>query len=133
MSWWYNKNLKIEFRAVPYAVNNHVLEFRISPDQDLTFETDESFLGFKYKKKRQYKTDWHRAQKFLNYPGACHRDEEDCYLPIFIYNQRELEFYKNNFSTFDDFFKWIEKEDNKEKKEWEIERNNWLANNEAWY
>ena len=42
MSFWYQNNLKIEFRAVPYSIN-HAIEYRISPDQDLEFEVEKSF------------------------------------------------------------------------------------------
>lgn len=37
-------NLKIEFRAVPYAHEEKVLEYRISPEQDLTYYVEVSYL-----------------------------------------------------------------------------------------
>lgn len=83
MSFYYNNNLKIEFRAVPYSTS-HVLEFRISPDQDLNYEVEKSFFGIKYKKKNKYSTSWRQPTRFLNYPSAYLYNEEDCYLPIFV-------------------------------------------------
>lgn len=46
MSFYYNRNLKIEFRAVPYSSTSHVLEFLISPNQDLNFEVEKSFFWY---------------------------------------------------------------------------------------
>ena len=132
MSFWYNDNLKIEFRAVPYSTK-HVLEYRISPDQDLNFEIEKSFLGIKYKKKKKYKTNWHQPQKFLNYPGAYHNCEDDCYLPIFIDDRNELERIKMSYKTIGDFFAWRNAEDKKQKDEWEVERNEYLKEHQNWY
>ena len=40
-------NLKIEFRAVPYAFEKRVLEYRISSEQDLTYYVEKKlFMGF---------------------------------------------------------------------------------------
>ena len=52
MSFYYNNNLKIEFRAVPYSTS-HVLEFRISPDQDLNYEVEKSFFFVLNTRKRR--------------------------------------------------------------------------------
>lgn len=132
MSFWYNDNLKIEFRAVPYSTS-HVLEYRISPDQDLNFEVEKSFLGIKYKKKKKYSTSWREPQQFLNYPGACHYYEDDCYLPIFIRNKKDLEEYKAKFKTIGEFFDWLNKANQCEKDEWQIERTNYLEEHKDWY
>lgn len=132
MSFWYNDNLKIEFRAVPYSTS-HVLEYRISPDQDLNFEVEKSFLGIKYKKKKKYSTCWHQPRIFVNYPGACHHYEEDCYLPIFIQDKKDLENFKLKYKTIGEFFTWKDKEENREKDEWQIERINYLEEHKEWY
>ena len=132
MAFWYNNDLKIEFRAVPYSTS-HVLEYRISPDQDLNFEIEKSFLGIKYKKKKKYNTSWHQPRIFVNYPGACHRCEEDCYLPIFIRDKKELENFKLKYKTIGDFFTWKDKEEKREKDEWQTERTNYLEEHKEWY
>ena len=41
------KDLKIQFRAVSYAKTNHVLEYRVDPNQDLTYEKTYGFWIFK--------------------------------------------------------------------------------------
>ena len=132
MSYWVSDHLKIEFRAVPYA-SEHALEYRISPNQKLDFETDEKFLWFKYKKKRKYKTDWHTVRHFVNYPSAYLHDEEDCYLPIFIRKRNELEFYKESFHTYGEFIKWLNKKEEPERSSWKVERMNYLHEKEDWY
>lgn len=132
MSFWYQNNLKIEFRAIPYSTT-HALEYRISPDQDLEFEVEKSFLGFKYKKKNKYKTNWHQVEHFVNYLGACRYDESECYLPIFVHNKKEFEEFKNNYKTIGEFFAWLDKENERERKEWEIERAIYLSTNNNWY
>ena len=133
MSFWYNNNLKIEFRAVPYASTSHVLEFRISPDQDLNYEVEKSFFGIKYKKKNKYKTNWHKPRRFLNYPGAWRYDEEDCYLPIFVRNRKDLENFKSKYKTIGEFFDWIDRENKREKDEWQTEQANYAKEHIDWY
>ena len=132
MSFLYNDNLKIEFRAVPYS-RSHVLEYRISPDQDLNFEVDKSFLGIKYKKKKRYDTSWHRPEIFVNYPGAYRHYEEDCYLPIIFRDRKKFENFKLKYKTIGEFFAWKDKEDKQEKDEWQIKRTNYLEEHKDWY
>ena len=52
----YREDLKIEFKAEIFGSvgTYHVLMYRISPDQDLTYIEERSFLGFKYKVKKKF-------------------------------------------------------------------------------
>ena len=52
----YRENLKIQFRAVAYGHSNHVLEYRIDPNQDLTYEKTYGFWIFKFTIKRKFST-----------------------------------------------------------------------------
>ena len=135
MSFLYNNNLKIEFRAVPYASSSHVLEYRISPDQDLIYEKHVSWLWglIKFKCKCKFSTNWQRAYQFLNYPSAYLYDEGHNYLPIFIKDRKELEMFKFKYKTIGEFFAWRDKEDKREKDEWQIEHTNYLEENKEWY
>lgn len=133
MSFYYNRNLKIEFRAVPYSSTSHVLEFRISPDQDLNFEVDKSFFGIKYKKKKKYSTSWRQPKRFLNYPSAYLYDEEDCYFPICVSTRKDLENFKSKYKTIGEFFDWIDKENKREKDEWQTEQANYAEKHTNWY
>lgn len=133
MSFYYNRNLKIEFRAVPYSSTSHVLEFRISPNQDLNFEVDKSFFGIKYKKKNKYNTSWRQPTRFLNYPSAYLYGEEDCYLPIFVRTRKDLENFKSKYKTIGEFFEWIDRENKREKNEWQTEQANYAKEHTDWY
>ena len=72
----YRDDLKIEFKGRIYGSSGtyHVLMYRISPDQDLTYIEKRSFLGFKYKVKEEFDTSWHEAYQYLNYPGSEEHD-----------------------------------------------------------
>ena len=133
MSFYYNRNLKIEFRAVPYSSTSHVLEFRISPNQDLNFEVEKSFFGIKYKKKNKYNTSWRQPTIFLNYPSAYLYGEEDCYLPIFVRTRKDLENFKSKYKTIGEFFDWIDRENKREKNEWQTEQANYAKEHTDWY
>lgn len=129
----YRDNLHIEFRAVPYGITDvHVLEYRISPDQDLSYTEEIKFLCLKFNVKRKFKTNWHQAVKFLNWPSLYKFDESEGYLPIFIKAKSDLAWYKNNFSTIGSFFEYREKEDAKEMDEYRRDREEFLNNNSIW-
>jgi hypothetical protein len=134
MSFAYNKDLKIEFRAVPYSTS-HVLEYRISPDQNLTYETEVSIFGlFKIKLKKKYKTNWHQPCTLVNYPGAERYSKEsgEPYLPMFIRDKKELKDYQTKFKTCGEFFKYTDETEAKEEAAWQKARNEYLDNCGTW-
>jgi len=134
MSFAYNKNLKIEFRAVPYSTS-HVLEYRISPDQDLTYETEISIFGLcKIKLKRKYKTNWHQPCTLVNYPGAERHSKEsgEPYLPMFVRDKNEFKKIQSTFNTIGEFFDYVNKEEAKEEAEWQKARNEYLKTCGTW-
>ena len=134
MSFAYNKNLKIEFRAVPYSTS-HVLEYRISPNQDLTYETEVNIFGlFKIKLKRKYKTNWHQPTIITNYPSAYLYSKEsgEIYLPFFIREKKDLQKFKTSFDTIGEFFDFMNREEAKGEAEWQKDRNEYLKNRGIW-
>ena len=134
MSFAYNKNLKIEFRAVPYSTS-HVLEYRISPDQDLSYETEVSIFGlFKIKLKRKYKTNWHQPCTFVNYPGSERYSKEsgEPYLPIFVHDKDEFKKIQSSFKTIGEFFDYVNEVESKEEAKWQKARNEYLKNSGTW-
>ena len=134
MSFAYNKDLKIEFRAVPYSTS-HVLEYRISPEQDLTYETEFNIFGlFKVKLKRKYKTNWHQPYVFNNWPGSERYSKEsgEPYLPMFVRDKNEFKKIQSAFKTIGEFFDYVNKEEAKEEAEWQKARNEYLENNTVW-
>lgn len=134
MSFAYNKGLKIEFRAVPYSTS-HVLEYRISPNQDLTYETEVNIFGlFKIKLKRKYKTNWHQPCTLVNYPSAYLYSKEsgEPYLPMFIRDKNEFKKIQSSFNTIGEFFDYVNKEEAKEEAKWQKARNEYLKTCGTW-
>ena len=68
----YRNDLKVEFKAESFGTSGtyHVLMYRISPDQNLTYHKEQLFLGLKYNVKKKFDTSWHRADRYLNYPSS---------------------------------------------------------------
>lgn len=129
----YRNDLKIEFKAETYGLsgNYHVLMYRICPDQDLTYIEERSFLGFKYKVKKEFDTSWQEAHQYLNYPSACYHDEPQTN-PVLMKEQKEFEEWKTNCKTVGDFFARLDKINEKEIEEWKQDRKKHLSNNKTW-
>lgn len=130
----YKENLKIQFRAVAYSTS-HALEFRIDPNQDLTYEKTYGFWIFKFTIKRKFSTKWHQPEHYWNHITAMYytEDSQDNWSPYFIENQKSLNWYKNNFKTIGEFLKYHNDYSNKEYKEWKIARANYLKEQETMY
>ena len=113
-------NLKIEFRAVPYAAESKVLEYRISPEQDLTYYDDVNLLWglIKFKRKRKYNTGWKRLSVFECGLTSHYYTVNDSFnwMPIWCNKQETLNWYKRTFETFGAFERYIT---DKEKREME--------------
>lgn len=111
-------NLKIEFRAVLYAKRSRVLEYRISPNQDLVYYENVSYLWglIKFKRKKKYSTKWKRVQVFKCSYTSHYYDVNHWlnYMPIWCDNQETLDWYKRTFETFGDFERYLT-----EKEKWE--------------
>ena len=128
------ENLKIEFRAVPYASNSRVLEYRISSEQDLTYYVEKSYLWglIKFKCKRKYNTSWKRISIFKcgltsHYYDINHNIN---YMPIFCNNQEALNWFKKTFETYGAFETYlVEKEKSEIEKYWR-NRNKYLEDRE---
>lgn len=114
-------NLKIEFRAVPYLHEEKVLEYRISPEQDLTYYVEVSYLWglIKFKRKKKYSTEWNQIQEFRCGLTSHYYDVDDWlnYMPIWCNNQETLNWYKRTFETFGAFEKYIT-----DREKWEYEK-----------
>ena len=130
----YRDDLKIELRAVPYSPYSHVLEWRISPNQDLKYLDDEiekSWFGFVKKlvhKVRKYNTFWHQPRLFAA-PLTMDLYEfnyEFNWGPMWCENKQQLEYYKQKFKTYGDIRKYIEDHTNKSYKKWKAAREAYL-------
>ena len=128
-------DLKIQFRAVSYAKSNHVLEYRVDPNQDLTYKKTIGFWIFKFTIKRKYSIKWHRPEHYWNHCTAKYYTEDSWnnWGPYFIEHHESLDWYKNNFKTIGEFLKYHNDYSNKEYKAWKIDRANYLKEQEPMY
>lgn len=131
MGFTYRDDLKVELKATPFTRTSHQLMYRISPDQDLTYYKEYSFLGIKFKIKRKYSTKWHEAYQYLNYPSAYLYSEEPVN-PVLFHNIKEFLEWKNECKTMGDFFNKLDAIDQKELNEWKMARKKYLENCGDW-
>lgn len=129
----YRNDLKVELKAEPHGLSGsyHVLMYRISPDQDVTYYEDRSFLGFKYTIKKKFDTSWHKAYQYLNYPSA-HMYSEPQTNPVLLRKIEEFEEWKTNCKTMGDFFARLGEIDKQEIEEWKRDREKHLNNCKTW-
>ena len=124
------ENLKIEFRAVPYASNSRVLEYRISSEQDLTYYVEKSYLWglIKFKCKRKYNTSWKRISIFKCGLTSHYYDINKWlhYMPIFCDNQETLNWFKRTFETYGAFERYIVEREKPEIEKYWKNRNKYL-------
>lgn len=116
-------SLKIEFRAVPYADESHVLEYRVSPEQDLTYYAEVSYLWglIKFKRKKKYSTKWKQVQEFRCSLTSHYYDDDEWlnYMPIWCDSPGTLNWFKRTFQTLGAFEKYIvEREKPEREKHW---------------
>lgn len=130
-------NLKIEFRAVPYANNYYALEYRIAPDQDLEYTKKVSLLWglIKFDWKTKYSTKWKEITVFKNYLTSHLYDVDDMlnWTPILIKDQDGLESYKSKYKTLGQWMSYIQERHNKEMDKYNEERKNYLKSRQTLY
>ena len=129
----YRKDLKIEFKAESYGSSGlyHVLMYRISPNQNLNYTEERSFLGFKYKVKCKFDTSWHEAYQYLNFPGACQYDKPQTNL-VLMKEHEEFKEWKSSCKTMGEFFERLDKINEKEINEWKRDREKYLNECKTW-
>lgn len=123
-------DLKIEFRAVPFVFEQRVLEYRISPKQDLTYYVEKSYLWglIKFKRKCKYDTGWKRISVFQCGLTSHYYDINEWlnYMPIFCDNQETLNWFKRTFETYGAFNRYIVEKEKPEIEEYWKKRNKYL-------
>lgn len=119
----YRNDLKIEFKAKIYGSlgTYHVLMFRISPDQDLTYTEERSFLGFKYNVKKKFDTSWHEAYQYLSFISSYIHVEPQT-IPVLMKEYEEFENWKTSCKTIGEFFDRLDKINKQEIEKWKINR-----------
>ena len=134
-------NLKIQLRSVPYASYSHVLEYRIDPNQDITYEAvPNNFFGKLLKKIgwkfiKTFDTSWHQPQVFMNWVSMALYEFDDSFNwgPIWCDSKNTLENFKRQFVTYGDLRRYIEEKTNESYKRWKIERDKYLENKKTIY
>ena len=127
--------LLIEFRAVPYSSDSHVLEYRIDPNQNLTYSKKFKVLGIPFKLKFRYASTWIRAERFMNRITSYMYDANDHIhiMPIFVDTKDALGSYKRKYKTIGEF---LEREllrySEKEFEEYNKERAKYLERKAIW-
>ena len=128
----YRNDLKIEFKAEFHCKGGiyHMLMYRISPDQDLTYTEERSFLGFKYKVKRKFDTSWHEARHYIN--SGAEEYNKPRTIPVLMLYQEEFEEWKSSCKTMGEFFARLDKINEKEIEKWKRDREKYLNNTKTW-
>lgn len=134
-------DLKIQLRAVPFASYSKVLEYRIDPEQELTYEKEPSNfferilkkLGFKLI--RKYSTDWKQPRQFSNPLTMELYDFRDDFNwgPIWCDNQDSLNYYKRMFKTYKDLQDYLTQVNEKGYENWKKARTEYLNKHKTLY
>lgn len=138
------RDLKIEVRAVIHVegLSNRVLEYRISPDQDVSYEIDAEGWWQRLEKRLFpkkyvgcYGTYWVRPHVFANYTLAYLYDEDNDlnWIPIWIKDKKEFEHYKNKFKTYGDLKDWMDEWNETNIAVWKKRREEYLGESQDWY
>ena len=134
-------DLKIQLRAVPFASYSKVLEYRIDPEQELTYEKEPSNfferilkkLGFKLI--RTFNTSWKQPRQFSNPLTMELYDFRDDFNwgPIWCDNQDSLDYYKRMFKTYKDLQDYLTQVNEKGYENWKKARTEYLNKRKALY
>ena len=129
----YREDLKIEFKAEIFGSSGiyHVLMYRISPDQDLIYYEERSFLGFKYKVKKKFDTSWQEGWQYLTWGPICGCEDEPTTNPILFDKRSKFEEWKL-CKTMGEFFEKLDKINEKEIMEWKEYRKRYLSQKGDW-
>lgn len=129
----YRDNLKIEFKAVPYGSigTYRRLMYRISPEQDLTYYKEYSFLGIKFKLKKTFDTSWQKGWQYLTWGASCGCEDEPTTNPILFNTKSEFEDWKR-CQTMGEYFEKLDKINEKEINEWKEVREKYLSQEGEW-
>lgn len=138
------EDLKIELRAVIYVEgsNGRVLEFRFSPDQDLSYEVEPRGWWQRLEKKwhpdryvEHYSTYWHRPKVMSDNSLAylCAQDASINQIPIWVKDKNQFQDYKDKFKTYRDLLDWMAEWNRVNVEKWRNKRIELLGDRSDWY
>lgn len=123
------EDLKIEFRAIPYGVSDHALQYRIDPnDENNQYTIIKKYLFGLFKRTitKKYSYDWKLVHYFVGWSDWA---EYNCHVnwqPIWIKNEEDLNEYKKKFKTIGQFEKYIKDKADKNYQKWSKDREYYL-------
>lgn len=132
------RNLKVELRAVNYSDHStsHVLEWRISPDQDLKYYKEHKWLFglIKFGTVSKHSVKWHQPYVFRCGTISKHYPENDDYhyAPIFIHSKNELSELSGKYKTYGELSDWIKNSEAEEIRKYRKERKEFLNEQSTW-
>ena len=132
------RNLKIELRAVNYSDRStyHVLEWRISPEQDVRYYKEHKWLFglIKFGTVVKANTKWHMPYVFRC--GICSKyyaeDDDYNYSPIFIESKEKLRELSEKIKTYGELSEWINERVSNEIYKYRAERKQFLEEQSTW-
>ena len=107
-------NLKVELRSALFAssYDSRVLEYRISPEQDLTYHREVKLFGMTlFKLRRKYSCEWIRPRVFWTNNVLAHMYCAPDMHPIWLNSMRDFESFKMIIHTYGDMMALIKKMD----------------------
>ena len=128
-----NKNdLKVELRSALYtsSCDSRVLEYRINPDQDVTYYKEVKLFGVTlFKLKRKYSCDWIRPRVFWTSDSTAQMHCNPDIHPIWLNSMHDFEYIKMTIHTYGDMMALIKKMDDEAVKEHNEMREEYLNRN----
>ena len=133
------RNLKVELRAVNYSDSSthHVLEWRISPEQDVHYYKEHKWLFglIKFWSVVKANTKWHMIYVFTcSVCSECYAEDDDYnYMPIFIDSKEELKELSEKLKTYGELSDWINETELKEVHKYRAARKKFFEEQSTWY
>lgn len=116
-------DLKIEFRAVRAYGDCHILQYRFSPGQDLTYEVEKNWFGglLRFKLQKKYSTEWDSPLYFTGF-SYCNEKEWAC---IYLNKREELDVYKKKFKTYGQLKEYLDQLSKEHVYAWSEQGSDW--------
>ena len=120
-------DLRIEFRAVRSFGDCHILQYRFSPGQDLTYEVEKNWFGglLRFKLQKKYSTEWDSPLYFTgSFVEFCYNNEKN-WTCIYLDKRSELDEYKRNYKTYGQLKEYLDQLSKKYMYEWSEKKSDW--------
>lgn len=130
------RNLKVEFRAVNYINDSdaHVLEWRISPNQDVRYQKIYKIFGFEIRRTVKCSTKWHQPSLFRCAVLSERHPENHWYNfgPVFVHTQKELSMWADKAKTYGELSDLFNDIETREREKYREERKKFLESQNTW-